>query len=199
MSLRVEPHRGAERGRPAAERRDEESTPPPAPPPIRKNTESGEGKPASFLVHSLCGCTSPRPLCGRCTGAAGKTSRPSMNRRVIAGRTAPRSGAGTSRRRAPGRGKHTPSCPSPDSEEHRIGGGKAGLLPGAFAPRMHLPRPLCGRLGHQPSSSRARLSSRTLTRGSPRKPNWRSWVWPAIRARTSSTANPRRRATRPAW
>ncbi|MEA2665999.1 MAG: hypothetical protein QOI11_2943 [Candidatus Eremiobacteraeota bacterium] len=50
-----------------------------------------------------------------------------------------------------------------------------------------------------PCASSARLSSRTLTRGSPRMPNWRGVTCAAICARTASSARPRTLATRAAW
>jgi hypothetical protein len=56
-----------------------------------------------------------------------------------------------------------------------------------------------GRWGDQREgccASRSRFSSRTLIRGSPRKPNWRPSVWRLTNTRTSSSPIFRSRATR---
>jgi hypothetical protein len=47
--------------------------------------------------------------------------------------------------------------------------------------------------------SSARFSSRTLTRGSPRKPSWRSCVCSVTSAFTRVSSSPRARATRFTW
>src|SRR5581483_10528760 len=52
-------------------------------------------------------------------------------------------------------------------------------------------------IGH--CSSSARLSWRTLTRGSPRNPNWRSSMWPSTRARIADSLARRDRAMRATW
>ena len=49
------------------------------------------------------------------------------------------------------------------------------------------------------AASRARFSSRTLTRGSPRNPSWRPSVCLVINWRTASSLMPRSRATRGTW
>src|ERR1700712_2587953 len=65
-------------------------------------------------------------------------------------------------------------------------------------PRLMLPpAPVPRSDGSQPrdARSRARLSSRTFTLGSPRKPSMRPWVCSETKARTLASLRPRSRAT----
>jgi len=59
----------------------------------------------------------------------------------------------------------------------------------------------CGRISalshfEPDSSSRARFMSRTLTLGSPKKPNWRSWICDCTMERTLASERCRAAATR---
>ncbi len=92
-----------------------------------------------------------------------------------------------------------PRGPPPPLVEHRerladAGRGAEVDPQDALAASSRTPRPQCAPAPDLGSS--ARLSSSTLTFGSPRKPSWRPSVWSATSARTAATGSPRSRATR---
>src|SRR5665811_2412971 len=84
--------------------------------------------------------------------------------------------------------------------EHRVGLADPGRRAEEHAQGPALP-PFCVHLLHpsdaaQSSTASAALSSRTLTRGSPRKPRSRPLTWSSTSCRTASGSRPRARATR---
>ena len=120
-------------------------------------------------------------------------------------------GRRSARRSSPGRGsRRRPTTTSvPRSRRRRPSLSMAKVLPDAGrgaevdaqgAPASPQVRPSRstlrpGRCLRRPSS-RARLSRRTFTPGSPRKPRARPSVWSSMRARTVSRSRPRSSATR---
>src|ERR1035438_5938161 len=81
-------------------------------------------------------------------------------------------------------------------------GATAHVHPGLGYIRRNLTRPSCAHFHHflgGEAASRARFSFRTLTRGSPRTPNWRSSVLAATNWRRVSALMARAAATRGTW